>query len=113
MPSDAETAAFEVGIKFGALYHQFAGTPVSAESAPSLERSIEESIENQPHAETVEVRIDTDAVAAAAGTHGYAELTGALMDVDVVVTYRGTTARAQMRMVDGYPLMELTAVESS
>lgn len=112
MPSDAETAAFEAGIKFGALYHQFAGTPVSPESAASLERGIEESIENQPHTEHVDVDIDTEAVAAAS-THGYTELTGEFMDVDVVVRYAGTTASARMRMVDGYPLMELTSVETS
>lgn len=26
-PTKAESACFEVGIKFGTLYHQFAGTP--------------------------------------------------------------------------------------
>ncbi len=29
MATDAQQACFEAGIKFGSLYHQFAGTPVS------------------------------------------------------------------------------------
>ena len=40
-PTEAEIACFEAGIKFGSLYHQFAGTPVSPESADSLARAME------------------------------------------------------------------------
>lgn len=110
MPTDAESAAFETGIKFGALYHQFAGTPVSPESAGSLAVAIEESIENQPHARDVTVSIDVDRLAAAVDDHGYVELTGEYMDVEVVVDYDGIEATAEMSMVDGYPLMRLTSV---
>jgi hypothetical protein len=112
MPTDAETAAFETGIKFGALYHQFAGTPVSPQSAASLEIAIEESIENQPHARSVSVDIDTDRLEAVTGDHGYVELTGEYLDVEVVVEYDGVEATAEMSMVDGYPLMQLVDVES-
>ena len=111
MPTDAETAAFETGIKFGALYHQFAGTPVSPQSAASLEIAIEESIENQPHARAVSVDIDTDRLEAVSEDHGYVELTGEYMDVEVVVDYDGVKATAEMSMVDGYPLMQLVDVE--
>jgi hypothetical protein len=101
-PTDAQTACFEAGIKFGALYHQFAGTPVSPDNADSLARAIEESIENQPHCESVDVdilpeRLDT--------THGYCELTGDHMEVTVVVEYEGRRVRTRMEMEDGYPLM--------
>ena len=112
MPTDAETAAFETGIKFGALYHQFAGTPVSPQSAASLELAIEESIENQPHARSVAVDIDTDRLEAATEDHGYTELTGEYMDVEVVVEYDGVVATAEMSMVDGYPLMQLVDVDT-
>ena len=112
MASDATEAAFEVGIKFGALYHQFAGTPVSAASAPSLERAIEESIENQPHCESVTVDVLEDAIesALADSPADYTELTGSLMEVEVVVEYEGTEAVARMEMADGYPLMRLESV---
>ena len=110
-PTAAETACFETGIKFGSLYHQFAGTPVSPESAESLERAIEDAIENQPHCESVSVDILTDELAAAT-THGYTELTGAFMDVEIVVEREGHAVTARMEMVDGYPLMAVESVES-
>jgi len=108
MATDAQQACFEAGIKFGALYHQFAGTPVSPESAPSLETAIEESIENQPFCEGVTVDILTEKLDT---EHGYTELTGEYMEVEVVIDYEGTEVVAEMAMQEGYPLMELASVE--
>ena len=108
-PTDAQTACFEAGIKFGSLYHQFAGTPVSPASAPSLERAIEDAIENQPHCESVSVEILADELAAAID-HGYTELTGRFMEVDLVIDYEGHSVRASMAMDDGYPLMRIDDV---
>ena len=109
-PTDGERACFEAGIKFGALYHQFAGTPVSPESAGSLERAIEEAIENQPYCESVSVDILTDKLAAATD-HGYTELTGQFMEVELVVERGGNDVTARMVMEDGYPLMRVASVE--
>ncbi|MFB6093604.1 MAG: dihydroneopterin aldolase family protein [Halanaeroarchaeum sp.] len=111
MPTDAETAAFETGIKFGSLYHQFAGTPVSEGSAESLARAMEEAIENQPHAESVTVEVDDAAIAADADDHGYVELTGEYLTVEVVVAYEGLRATARMAVDEGYPLMRLVSIE--
>ena len=111
-PTDAQTACFEAGIKFGSLYHQFAGTPVSPASADSIARAIEESIENQPHCESVTVDVLTDAIAADLedGPADYTELTGRYLDVEVVVDYEGVAVVARMEMEDGYPLMRLDEV---
>ncbi|QLG29297.1 dihydroneopterin aldolase family protein [Halorarum halophilum] len=112
MVTDAQQACFEAGIKFGSLYHQFAGTPVSPDSARSLERAMAEAIENQPHCESVVVRIDDVAVADAIDhENGYTELTGRLMEVEMRIRYRGTTVRTRMEMEEGYPLMKLIGVE--
>ncbi len=106
-----ERACFEAGIKFGSLYHQFAGTPVSAASAESLERAMAESIANQPHCERVEVRIDPERVAAAADdTYGYTELTGGLYDCEIVVEVDGARAIAELVEVDGYPEMQISSL---
>ena len=110
--TEAERACFEAGIKFGSLYHQFAGTPVSTANTRSLERAIAESIENQPACESVDVRIDDDAVAAASD-HGYTELTGRLMEVDVRVDHEGIVVDAEMRVEESYPRMRVTSVERS
>jgi len=111
--TDPETACFEAGIKFGSLYHQFAGTPVSPESAPSLARAMEEAIENQPHCEAVSVEVLTDELADAIGNAAdYTELTGRFLDVDIVVDYEGVVVETSMAMEDGYPLMEVNAVRT-
>jgi hypothetical protein len=111
-PTDAEQACFEAGIKFGSLYHQFAGTPVSPDSTRSLETAMAESIENQPYCESVTVEIHDDRVAADIDhEEGYTELSGHLMDVEMGIDYDGVVARTRMEMEDGYPLMKLVAVE--
>jgi len=110
--TEPETACFEAGIKFGSLYHQFAGTPVSPESAPSLARAMEDAIENQPHCADVSVEILTDELAAAIGDAAdYTELTGRLLDVQIVVDYEGVVVETSMAMQDGYPLMQVDGVQ--
>ncbi|RRJ28434.1 dihydroneopterin aldolase family protein [Halocatena pleomorpha] len=106
-PTDRETACFEAGVKFGALYHQFAGTPVSADNADSLEAAIEESIENQPGCTDVSVDIHTDELET---TRGYTELTGEYMDVTLRIEYADCIVHAEMGMEDGYPLMRVVDV---
>lgn len=107
-PTDRENACFEAGVKFGALYHQFAGTPVSPDSAASLERAIEESIENQPYCESVTVEIHRENLDL---SHGYTELTGRYMDVRMAIEYEGCLVRTEMTMEDGYPKMGVLSVE--
>ena len=111
-PTDAEAACFEAGIKFGSLYHQFAGTPISPDSAASLARAMEESIENQPHCESVSVEIQGDELASvlADSPAEYTELTGRFLEVEIVVDYEGQEVIARMEMEDGYPLMRVESV---
>ncbi|WP_132058053.1 dihydroneopterin aldolase family protein [Halorussus amylolyticus] len=113
-PTDRDAACFEAGIKFGALYHQFAGTPVSPESAASLETAIEESIENQPFCEDVRVEILTEKLDAEiddASAGSYTELTGRFMEVEIAVEHEGVEVHTRMEMEDGYPLMKIESVE--
>jgi len=111
-PTDSEAACFETGVKFGSLYHQFAGTPVSPESADSLAAAIEEAIENQPHCTGVAVEVREDALRAAIedGPAEYTELTGEFLDVEVVVAYEGREVVARMELEGGYPLMRVESV---
>lgn len=111
-PTDREVTCFEAGIKFGSLYHQFAGTPVTEESAPSLERAMERAIENQPHCVDVQVSVDTDAVAEAveATSATYTELTGTFLDVTLTVEYENVRVIAEMKVAEEYPLMTVTDV---
>ncbi|WP_135820386.1 dihydroneopterin aldolase family protein [Halostella litorea] len=111
-PTDREAACFEAGIKFGTLYHQFAGTPVSPDSAASLERAMAEAIENQPFCESVTVDVLEDVLAdeLAEQSADYAELTGRFVEVEMRIEYEGTTVRTRMAMDGDYPLMEVVDV---
>ena len=111
-PSGSEVACFEAGIKFGSLYHQFAGTPISPDSAASLARAMEEAIENQPHCESVSVEILGDELAAALADSPaeYTELTGKFLDVEIVIAYEDQEVVARMEMDEGYPLMRVESV---
>ena len=111
-PTDAEAACFEAGIKFGTLYHQFAGTPISPDSAASLARAMEEAIENQPHCTAVTVDVRTDELEAelADSAADYTELTGRFLEVEIVVDYEGCEVVTRMAMADGYPLMRVESV---
>ncbi len=112
-PTQAEEACFEAGIKFGTLYHQFAGTPVSTNSASSLATAMEEAIENQPYCESVSVTVDTEAltVEIESGTASYTELTGRFLEVTMQITYEETVVRTEMELVDGYPLMNVRDIK--
>lgn len=113
-PTDAHRATFELGIKFGALYHQFAGTPISPASAADLASAIESAIENQPHCEAVTVEMKTEAIEAAVDPDvGYTEFTGEFADVEILVDYEGVEATAVMEMDEGYPRMRLVEVDDS
>ncbi len=111
MPTNAQEACFEAGIKFGSLYHQFAGTPLTPESAGSLATAMEEAIENQPFCESVTVDIHEDRIEDAIDhDEGYTELTGTLMDVEMRIEYGDEVVRTEMTMDDGYPRMRLVSV---
>jgi hypothetical protein len=110
--TDRDNALFEAGIKLGALYHQFIGTPVSAETVESLENAIEQSVSLQPWVSTVTAKIDREKVRARANEFGYCELRGEMLDVTVVVRYKTVEVRVQVNYEKerDYPLMRIEAV---
>ena len=107
MPTDGEIAAFEAGIKLGALYHQFVGSPVGARTAASLEKAIEESISLQPYVRRVRVEIDQKMLKE--NVFGYGELEGRMIRADIEIDYEGATARARLEYdpQTKYPMMRL------
>jgi len=113
--SEAERAAFEAGIKLGSIYHQFVGVPLRLENVSALERAIEAGCKVQPFVESVKVKIDRSRLKRKRGQYDYVSLTGDMLDVALVVRYKGTEVRASMRMIDemNYPLMYIESVERS
>lgn len=112
--SDRDKAVFEAGIKLGALYHQFTGTPVSTETVEELERVIERSVSLQPWVNSVEVKIDREKVRKRENENQfkYCELSGEMLDVKVVVLYEKVEVHARVKYEEkmDYPLMRVEKV---
>jgi len=100
-----DNAAFEAGIKLGALYHQFVGAPVSLKTAESLEKAISESISVQPFVKSISVSIDRQMIRDNLSTFGYTELKGPMLKVDAVIKHEGYEASVGLEFKNGYPLM--------
>ena len=105
MQTARERAAFEAGIKLGALYHQWVGTPVSPGTARSIEEAIEKSVGLQPHVKGITVRLDRGIMEP--NMFGYSELQGLMLDVEITTRVEGESCRARIRREGNYPLMEI------
>jgi hypothetical protein len=107
IPTNREIAAFEAGIKLGALYHQFVGTPVNVETASILELAMQKSISLQPHVNEIEVSIDRQMIKE--NNFGYAELSGEMITAELEIDFEGESVKARLEYdkVLDYPLMKL------
>jgi hypothetical protein len=105
MMNDREQAVFEAGIKLGALYHQWVGTPISRNSASSVESAIEKAVVLQPFVEEITVRLDRSRMTE--NLFGYSELSGLMFDVEIITRVGFTYCRAQLAPHEGYPLMRI------
>lgn len=106
-----DNAVFEAGIKLGALYHQFVGSPISLKTVDSLETAIAQSISVQPFVKSIKVQIDRDMVKANLSSFGYTELKGPMLTVDAVIKYENYEVSVGMALKDGYPLMHVKDVK--
>ncbi len=112
--NDRDRAVFEAGIKLGALYHQFVGTPISGDTADGLARTIEDSIILQPCVRSVGVSIDREMVEKKQNLKfGYCELEGRMLHVSIQVRYKNVIAHAELSYDEenDYPLMKIVKIE--
>lgn len=105
MKTDREQAVFEAGIKLGALYHQWVGTPISRNSASSIETAIEKAVILQPFVEEITVHLDRNLMTENA--YGYSELSGLMFEVEIITRVRFTYCHARLAPESGYPLMSI------
>ncbi|HUS74777.1 MAG TPA: dihydroneopterin aldolase family protein [Methanothrix sp.] len=100
-------AAFEAGIKLGALYHQFVGAPVGIKTAASLEEAMQKSISLQPYVKKVSVSINRRMLKE--NVFGYGELEGRMIIAEVEIDYEDEVviARLQYDAEKNYPFMSL------
>jgi len=112
--NNRDRAVFEAGIKLGALYHQFVGTPINTDMLNGLERIIEESIGVQPFVRSISVIIDTNMVKEKQNPEfGYCELEGRMLHVSLQVLYKNIIVQAEMfyDKEKDYPLMSVKKIE--
>ena len=105
MTSDREQAVFEAGIKLGALYHQWVGTPISRQSAASVEHAIEKAVILQPFVE--EIMVNLDRTLMAENRFGYSELSGLMFHVEIVTRVGFSYCHARLAAENGYPFMTI------
>lgn len=105
MITDRERAAFEAGIKLGALYHQFVGTPIARETAGAVETAIEQAVGLQPYVTDIRVRLNRDMMVS--NRFGYSELAGKMFDAEITTEVGATVCRARLHLEDDYPMMEI------
>jgi hypothetical protein len=105
MKTDREQAIFEAGIKLGALYHQWVGTPISRNSASSVETAIEKAVILQPFVEEITVHLNRNLMTE--NTFGYSELSGLMFEVEIITRVGFSYCRAQLSPEAGYPLMNI------
>ncbi len=112
--TDSQRVSFELGIKLGALFHQFVGTPVSSKNIEKLERAMESTTESQAFVRSAEVNIkpkkssDHDK-----GPFDYTTLSGDMIKAKVEVEYKGIKAIGKMEYMEkmNYPLMYLESID--
>jgi hypothetical protein len=105
MISDREQAVFEAGIKLGALYHQWVGTPISRRSAASVEAAIEKAVILQPFVEEISVNLDRGLMTE--NRFGYSELSGLMFNVEIVTRVGFSYCHARLAPEKGYPFMRV------
>ena len=112
--NNRDMAVFEAGIKLGALYHQFVGTPINTQMIDGLSRMIEESIGLQPFVRSISVTIDNEMVKKKQNPgFGYCELEGRMLHVSLQVLYKNVIVHAEMRYDEetDYPFMSIKKIE--
>ena len=104
-----EVAAFEAGIKLGALFHQFVGIPVSFDNVELIEKAIESCVKLQPYVREVEVRIDREKLKERLSGFNYCSLSGEMLYAKVKTAVEGYEATAVLEWDEEmkYPLMRL------
>lgn len=111
--TDRDNVLFEAGIKLGALYHQFTGSPVNLRTVDSLEKAIQESISVQPCVKDIKVSINRDIIRSKLNDeYGYCELEGCMLDVKITASYRSAKVDVSMAFDTelDYPLMKIEKV---
>jgi len=103
--TDRDRAVFEAGVKIGAVYHQFIGTPIprEKEGLKILETAIEKSVKTQPWVKNVKVSLKPGT---RRGVYSYDEISKNNITVWLNIKYNTVEVEAVLKYSDElkYPL---------
>jgi hypothetical protein len=108
--TNKERAAFELGIKLGALFHIAIGIPIARqkETVDSIERALENSILCQPFVSSVKIKIlNTDNLGNKEHPFDYSGINPRNLSADVIVEYKDVKIKGKLEWNNelNYPLM--------
>jgi len=113
--SDRDRAIFEGAITLGAIYHQFAGTPIVNREGvlTALENAIESTMSCQPYIEKVEIKIDRRKVKSGTHPYNYGEFSGKNTDIKVISRYGNTHVHFGIKFIPklNFPLAYIEKIE--
>ena len=110
---DRERTAFELGIKLGALFHQFIGTPVSSRNIEPLIEAMEKTVETQAYVESAKIQIHRPKDVSEEGVFEYTTLKEDMLEAEIEIEYKGIKAVGVLEFIDDidYPLMYLKSMD--
>jgi hypothetical protein len=105
-------ACFELGIKLGALFHQFIGLPVGFENVEIVEKAIESCVKLQPFVVDAKVEISRDALKRNLSKFGYTTLSPEMLKAEVVVEVENVRVKGTLKWVEEmkYPYMDFEVI---
>jgi len=114
--SERERAAFEVGIKLGALYHTLIGLPISSDPKiiKSIESGFEAAISCQPYVKNIKIKLLKDKISGnKEHQFDYDEINGSMINAQVILEYKATKIFAKVKWIEKlqYPLMFIEKIE--
>jgi len=115
--SNRERAAFELGIKLGALFHIAVGIPISKNEAvvTAIEKGLEESIKCQPYVSSVRVSLSREKIKGEKKYEfDYSGITPSILNAQIDVNFRDISIRGKMEWIEKFrhPLMYISEIKN-
>ena len=113
--TDKERAAFELGIKLGALFHISIGIPISnrGEVIETIEHALENSILCQPYVTSVHVRIlNRESIGNKQHEFDYSGINPKNLYAEISLNYKSVNIKGKLEWNDeiNYPLMYIDEI---
>jgi len=113
--NNRERAAFELGIKLGALFHIAIGIPISKNEniIKSIEKGLENAISCQPFVKNVKVKIlEENVIGNKSSQYDYSIINPQIFEARVELKYKNISVIGRLKWINelNYPLMYIEKI---